>query len=100
MRPNSEKELLLEKIILFREKKAYELKLVKLQFEIAKESLQPGAILKNSLFGKKVAATTKNYLMNVGIEMATGFLRNKIQSKPGGSLFKNIITTALKLIKK
>jgi len=100
MRSNSEKELLLEKIILFREKKEYELKLVKLQLEITKESLKPGAMLKNSLFGKKIAATTKSYLMNVGIEMATGFLRNKIESKPGGSLFKNMLTLALKLIKK
>ncbi len=99
MKQNSEMDQLLEKILLYRAKKEYELQLLKLQFEITKDSLQPVNVLKNSLLERIVTTNAKSYLISIGIGLATNFLNNRIHSKQSNNPIRNIIASALKFIK-
>ena len=100
MKSNNEMELLLEKIAFYREKKDYELQLIKWQYENTKQSLQPINLLKNSLLEKIITTNPKNYLISIAIGLATNFFSNKIKSNPSNNPIKNIATSVLKLINK
>ena len=100
MKSNNEMELLLEKIAFYREKKDYELQLIKWQYENTKQSLQPINLLKNSLLEKIITISPKNYLISIAIGLATNFFSNKIKSNPSNNPIKNIAASVLKLINK
>lgn len=100
IKSNSEMELLLEKITFYRQKKDYELQLIKQQYENTKQSFQPNNLIKNSFVKGIANINAKSFLISIGIGLATNFLKNKIQNNPNNGPIKNIIASILKLIKK
>jgi hypothetical protein len=78
MKTNNQMDDLLKKIILLREKKEYELQLLKLQYQLTRESLKPINIIKDSLNMLTKPSEIKTGIISTAINLVKGyFSKNK-----------------------
>lgn len=78
MKKNNQMDDLLKKIILLREKKEYELQLLKLQYQLTRESLKPINIIKDSLNMLTKPSEIKTGIISTAVNLVKGyFSKNK-----------------------
>jgi hypothetical protein len=78
MKTNNQMDDLLKKIILLREKKEYELQLLKLQYQLTRESLKPINIIKDSLNMLTKPSEIKTGIISTAVNLVKGyFSKNK-----------------------
>lgn len=78
MKTNNQMDDLLKKIILLREKKEYELQILKLQYQLTRESLKPINIIKDSLNMLTKPSEIKTGIISTAINLVKGyFSKNK-----------------------
>lgn len=95
MKTKNETDSLNDLIIVIEQKRAYELELLKEQFHLVSENLNPLNLIKNVFHEVVDAPEIKNNLVNSAIGLFTGFISKKmLMGNPHNSL-KKILGTLI-----
>lgn len=78
MKTRDEDQLLMEQIIVLRNRQAYELQLLKRQVEITFESLQPLNLIKNAFHDVTSSPEIRNDLIHSAVSLTTGYLTRNL----------------------
>jgi hypothetical protein len=85
MKTNNQMDDLLKKIILLREKKEYELQLLKLQYQLTRESLKPINIIKDSLNMLTKPSEIKTGIISTAVNLVKGYFSKNKQKNNSNS---------------
>jgi hypothetical protein len=82
-------------IFLLEVRQKEEEKMLKEQFHLAYESIQPLNIIKNTLKGAAESTEIKDNILNTSVGLAAGFVSKKLFVSVSHSPFKNLLGTAI-----
>ncbi len=98
MKTIDKKEVLMERIVFLRSKQAQELQLLKDQFQVTYESIKPLNLIKSTFHEVTSSPDIRKDLLKGAINLATGYLSNKVFHNSSNSPVKNMLGKALKFV--
>lgn len=98
MKTIDKKVVLMERIVFLRRKQDQDLQSLKEQFQVTYESIKPLNLIKSTFHEVTSSPDIRKDLLNGAINLATGYVSNKLFHNSTNSPVKNLLGIALKFV--